>query len=158
MDGERATGFLLGDHGAGENALLEIGPWPLASDLADDAGADLGAPRALLHLVDHFLGKAVDAAVVIGRVLVVMDVVAAAHDDVSAGLARDLGQSLRIGLQAADRQFHHGLPAMGDHLRRCARRGGAVALDRVAQVGHSVVQQPPPGMRIHGAFRDLISF
>ena len=111
MDSEGAASLLLGDHGAGQDTLLEIGPGPLTPDLTDDAGADVGAPSALLHLIDHLLGEAVDAAVVIGRVLVIVDVVAAAHDDVSAGFTRDLGEPLGIRLQAADRQFHDGLAA-----------------------------------------------
>src|SRR5690606_29062166 len=111
--GERRAGFALRDQGAFQHAALERGPGVLAADLADDARADRGAPGALLHLRDHLLREAVHAALVVAWVLVFLDVVAAAHDDVAAGRLADADEALRVGVEAADREFDDRVAARG---------------------------------------------
>jgi hypothetical protein len=51
--------------------------------IADHAGAHVGAPGAVQDLADHLAREVLDAAVVLG-VLVVADVVAAALDQMHA--------------------------------------------------------------------------
>ena len=49
--------------------------------------------------LDHLLGEVLDAARGIGRILVGVHVVAAAHDDVGAGGAGDLDEAEGIGTE-----------------------------------------------------------
>ncbi len=116
MDVERGAGFLLRDQGAAHDALLERGPRRLAADLADDAGAHIGAPGAVAHLSNHLRGEVVDAALGVARILVLLDVIAAAHDDVGAAARRDLGETGRIRLQAAAGQLDDRAAARRHHL------------------------------------------
>src|SRR5260221_5463466 len=97
MDIERGACLALRDKGAAHDAFLERGPRRLAADLADDAGTDVGAPGTVTHLADHLAGEIVDSALGVARILILLDVVAAAHDDVGAGARRDLGKSGWIG-------------------------------------------------------------
>ena len=98
MDG---AGLPLGEDGAQHDPLFLGGPGGLAADLADDARAHVRAPGAVLHGLDHLLGEVLDAARGIGRILVSVHVVAAAHDDVGAGGAGDLDEAEGIGAEPA---------------------------------------------------------
>ena len=60
MDVDGRAGFLLGDQRALHHAALQFGPWRLAADLADHAGANIGVPGPLQHLADHLGRKIVD--------------------------------------------------------------------------------------------------
>src|SRR4029077_13042699 len=94
------------------------------ADLADHAGLHVGAPGAVQDLADHLLGEAVDVTAVVPGVLVVVDVVAAAHDQVHAGAGGDAAQAGRIGRQAAAGQLDDGVTALVLHHRNLA--GGDV--------------------------------
>src|SRR6266851_1096718 len=115
MDIERGTGLALRDQGAAHDAFFERRPRRLAADLADDAGTDVGAPGAVAHLADHLAGEIVDGALGVARILVLLDIVAAAHHDIGAGARRYFGKTGRIGLQAAAGQLDHRSTAGGDH-------------------------------------------
>jgi hypothetical protein len=52
-----------------------------------------------LHRLDHLLGEVLDAARGIGRILVGVHVVAAAHDDMGAGSAGNLDEAEGIGTE-----------------------------------------------------------
>ena len=97
MDVDRRTGLLCCDECRLHHPLLGIGPGRLAADLADHAGAHVGAPGTVEDLADHLGGEIVDRAAVIPGILVVVDVVAAAHDQVHAGAGSDALQPFRVG-------------------------------------------------------------
>src|SRR5262249_43834998 len=97
------------------HALLEVRPWRLATDLADHAGAHVGAPGAVQDLADHLVGEVVDLAIVIARVLVVVDVVAAAHDEMHAGALGDALEAVRVGRETAAGQLDNGVAAVVLH-------------------------------------------
>src|SRR5258705_508165 len=95
MDVDRQTRRLLGEDRRAHHALLERGPRRLTADLADDPGTHAGAPGALERRGDHVAREIVDVARTHLTRLVLVDVVAAAHDDVRAGGARDLDERVR---------------------------------------------------------------
>ena len=101
MDVDRRSRLCRGDQRGLHHALFGVGPRRRAADLADHAGAHVGAPGADQDLADHLGGEVVDRAIVIARVLVVVDVVAAAHDQVHAGAGGDALQAVGVGRQAA---------------------------------------------------------
>ena len=96
MNVDGGPGLLLGDQGALHDAALEFGPWRLAADLADHAGANVGVPGALQHLADHLRREIVDRSRMVSLVLKFMDVVAASHDDMGPGRPGDVGQACRL--------------------------------------------------------------
>ena len=93
MDVDRRTCLGRGDQGRLHDALLGRGPRRGAADLADHAGAHLGVPGAMQDLADHLAGEILDRAPVVARILVVVDVVAAAHDQVHSRAGGDAPQS-----------------------------------------------------------------
>ena len=99
MDIDGGAGLPLGEDGAQHDPLFLGGPGSLAADLADDTRAHVRAPGAVLHRLDHLLGEVLDAARGIGRILVGVYVVAAAHDDVGAGGAGNLDEAEGIGTE-----------------------------------------------------------
>ena len=115
MDVDRRAGLRRRDEGCSHHALLGVGPRCAAADLADHAGAHVGAPGAGQDLADHFLREVVDRSAVVLRVLVVVDVVAAAHDQMHAGALGDAAQALGIGREAAAGQLDDRVAAVVLH-------------------------------------------
>ena len=60
MDVDRRARLRRGDQGGLHHPLLGGGPRRAAADLADHAGAHVGAPGAVQDLADHLLGEVVD--------------------------------------------------------------------------------------------------
>src|SRR5260370_35387123 len=92
MDIERGPGLALRDQGAAHDAPFERRPRRLTADLADDAGTDVGTPGAVAHLADHLAGAIVDRALGVARILILLDVEAAAHAGVLAVPRRYFGK------------------------------------------------------------------
>ena len=106
VDVDGGSGLALREDRAPHHPLLELRPRRLAADLADDAGPDAGAPSPLLHLGTDLRRKVFDAPLVVGGILVLLDVVPAAHHHVHPGTLGDFAELLRSRAQAAVGQLH----------------------------------------------------
>ena len=134
MDVDRGAGFGRRDQRGLHHLLLGRGPRRLAADFADHAGAHLGAPGAVQDLADHLLGEVVDGAAVVFRFLVIVDVVAAAHDQVHAGAGGDAPEAVGIGRQAAAGQLDDGIATLVLHGRHFAG-GDVLQIEHVLAAG-----------------------
>src|SRR4029079_13673459 len=103
------------DQGRLHHALLGGGPRRAAADLADHAGAHLRVPGAAQDLADHLAGKILDRARMVPGILVVIDVVAAAHDEVHARALGDALETPGVGRQPAAGQLDDGVAAVMLH-------------------------------------------
>src|SRR6266545_2624757 len=120
MDVDRRPRLARGDEGSLHHLLLGGRPRRGAADLADHAGAHVGAPGAVQDLAHDLLGEVVDAAAVVPGVLVIVDVVAAAHDQVHAGAGRDAPEPFGLRREAAAGQLDDGVAALVFHHRHLA--------------------------------------
>src|SRR5205823_2113900 len=92
VEADGGAGLVVGPGGGAQHPLLLGGDVVQAADLADDAGADVGAVDALSQVVDQLVGQVIDGPPVhLGRV-VRLAVPAAAHHHVEAGRLGDLAQ------------------------------------------------------------------
>ena len=115
MDIDRSARLARGNEGRLHHPLLGRGPRRGAADLTDHARAHVGAPGAAQDLAHHLLGEVLDRARMVPGVLVVVDVVAAAHDHVRAGPFSDALKPVGIGRQPATGQLDDGVAAIVLH-------------------------------------------
>ncbi len=134
MDVDGGSRLAGGDQRRLHHALLGVGPRRRAADLADHAGTHVGAPGAVQDLADHLAGKILDRAAVVLRILVVVDVVAAAHDQVHAGAGGDPPEAVGIGREAAAGQLDDGVAALVLHHRHFAG-GDVLEIEHVFAAG-----------------------
>jgi hypothetical protein len=140
MSIERGTRLGLCDERRAHDLLLLRRPGRLAADLADNAGARRGAPGADRDLLDDLACEVVDAAVGNGGVMVFLDIMAAAHDDVDAGVARQPHQAVRVGANSAGGQLDQSLAAGFAHPLKFAPHQRLIVQ---AEVQGSVDRSPP---------------
>jgi hypothetical protein len=122
MHVDGCAGLSLRNERTMQQAFLKLRPRNLTTDLTDYARADARPPCTFQDLRDYFAGEAVQRTGFVRRVLVLVNIMSAAHYNSCTSTLSDLNETLGVRLEPAAGQFDDCSPASLHHGRDFARR------------------------------------